>query len=131
MEIKRILEGVCLENESLFSFVVNLHCELGVCNGDIHFTTKFKPNELVRAKDINIINLALKITKNSHKIFNKYNNGFTKGDLYLIYENNNLKDKNINFKKFVKKGKYSIPFIIKGIKGTNEYIINFPLDYRN
>lgn len=46
-------------------------------------------------------------------------------------ENYCLKGKSIGFKKFTKKGKYSIPCIIKGIKGGNEYIINFPFDYKN
>ena len=126
MEIKRILENINLENSKLFSLEINLPDALEIYNNNIHSSTKFKPIELFRTNNIDVINLALENIKNSQKKFNKNNNGFKKGCLCLICENYCLKDKSIGFKKFTKKDKYSIPCIIKGIKGGNEYIYKLP-----
>ena len=42
-----------------------------------------------------------------------------------------LKGNTIKYKKFVKKGKYSIPFTVTGNNGGNEYKIILPLDFKN
>lgn len=83
MEIKRILENIYLENSKLFSLEINLLDALEIYNNNIHSSTKFKPIELFRTNNIDVINLALENIKNSQKKFNKDNNGFKKSDLCL------------------------------------------------
>ena len=41
-----------------------------------------------------------------------------------------LKGKTIKYKKLVKKGKYSLPCIVVGNHGANEYKIKLPLDFK-
>ena len=53
--------------------------------------------------------------------------------IFFIKKNESLIQKNFKknwtpfTKKFKRKGKYTIPCTIKGIHGSNDYIINFPL----
>ena len=108
MEIKRILENLYLENPKVFSLEINLPDTLIYIYNNIHATKKYKTNFLFTTSDYSVINKALNNIKISQKKFKNENKDFKKGDLCLMCENYIIKDKTIKYKKFIKKGKYSI-----------------------
>ena len=96
-----------------------------------HSSTKFKLIELFHTMDENILKQALINIKKSKNKYNNYDDGFKIWTKYLLSENFVLKDKSITYKKFKKKGKYSIPCTIIGIQGGNDCIITLPINFNN
>ena len=126
-EIKKILENLYLENKKDFDIFLYLPDALNIYNNNIHSVTKMKPSELFKTKDDKIIRQALLNIKKYNKKFKKSDNGFKIGTKCLLSNKFDITGKYIKYKKFKRKGKYTIPCTIKGIHGSNDYIINFPL----
>ncbi len=75
------------------------------------------------------INEVIKNIKKSNKKY-KTNDAIKINIKCLLCENYDLIDLTIKKKKFGKKGRYTIPFILVGNKGVNEYEITFPINYK-
>ena len=129
-EIKRLLELKYLENRKKFSIYNALPDAIHTYNENIHSTTKFKPNVLFNIKDSKIIHQVLDNIKKSQRK-NKSIEGIKINSKCLMSEIFDLKGKTIKYKKFAKKGKYSLPCIVIGNNGANEYKIKIPFDFKN
>ena len=129
-EIKRLLEMKYLENKKNFTIYNILPNVIQIYNENIHSTTKYKPNFLFNIKDDKVIKHVIDNIKKSQKKF-KDNNGIKINQKCLLSEFFELKGNTIKYKKFAKKGKYSVPCTVTGNNGANEYKIILPLDFKN
>ena len=130
-ELKRLLEAKYLKDPKNFNIYTELPEIINIYNNNIHSTTKYKPSFLFNCKDNNIIEKVILNIKNSQKKFKDKINGIKPGTKCLISENCKIKNNKIFANKFKKKGKYTIPCIVLGVNGGNEYKIEFPIKIQN
>ena len=120
-----------LENKDKFAINLVLPDILGIYNSNIHSITKFAPKTIFYIDDNDVIKKDFENTKKSQKKFKKLYSPFKINTKCLLAENFVLKNNYIKAKPLIKKDKYSVPCIIVGYSGDNDYKIKLSVNYKN
>jgi len=117
------------QNKEDYDIRISLENCLNFYNNKKHNATKLIPFNLFKSKNEEDWKKAIQNNQLNRKTNIKKNIPLMKDQKILICKNFDLKGNKLKFKKFAKKGYYTLPAIILGSASSHEYYVKFPLSF--